>query len=739
MTSPKPSFSSSRRRLPSPPAATLMLISVVMMSGAISLAWFAGQGTISRIFERLNRVQENPPLWIEAPMTLGNYVFFWTVLLWLSIVLLTRISPRPQAWSRMLVVGTLLVLLLRYLVWRSLTTLNLSTPLNGVFSLGLFGLELLMLVSSLIQLVLLLRRSEADQRSIAVINGSFTPTVDILIPTYNEPTFILKRTIIGCQALNYPNKRIYLLDDTRRSHVKELAAELGCNYITRSDNRHAKAGNLNNALTQTNGELIVVFDADFIPTKNFLIRTVGFFQNPNVALVQTPQTFYNPDPIAYNLGLEDVLTPEEEVFYRQIQPIRDAAGGVVCSGTSFVVRRSTLQATGNFFTESLSEDYFTGIKLAASGYELVYLNEKLSAGLAAENIAAQALQRIRWAQGTLQAFFIKANPLTIRGLRPIQRLAHLEGLLHWFTSLSRLGFLLVPPAYAFLGVIPVRANMEETLFYFVPYYLAQITTASWLNHRSRSALLADIYSLVLCFPLAMTVLQTLMNPFSKGFKVTPKGTKSDRFVFNWQLALPLIAFFCMSALSLWMSLGVYTIAEPQISNLEEFKGYGLGLFWGGYNLIMLGIALLVLIDAPRPSQYEWFQLRRTVRLTVDRQEFWGYTIALSEAGAEIILTQPAFLDVQSVQIELMEEGLVLKGIAKLIDRSALKFLVSFEPLSLEEHRCLVELLFCRPGQWKSRCAPSELRSLWLLVRILLKPRIIVDRHREIHAIAVSQS
>lgn len=241
-----------------------------------------------------------------------------------------------------LVVGILLVLTIRYLLWRSLTTLNLSTPLNGVFSLGLFFLELLMLAGNIIQLTLLLRvrdrQPEANHHSINVLNGTFIPTVDIMIPTYNEPTFILKRTVIGCQALDYPHKRIYLLDDTRRSQVQALAEELGCEYVTRSDNRHAKAGNLNHAIARTDGELIVVFDADFVPTKNFLTRTVGFFQDLQVALVQTPQTFYNPDPIAYDLGLEDILTPEEEVFYRQIQPFRDAAGGVICSGTSFVVR-----------------------------------------------------------------------------------------------------------------------------------------------------------------------------------------------------------------------------------------------------------------------------------------------------------------------------------------------------------------------------------------------------------------
>ncbi len=747
-------FSGSRwKRVAYPQVATWVMLSVVIGSGAISAAWFTGQGTISTIFRQLNMLQESPPMWIEVPMMVGHYLLFWTVLLLLGVLLITKVSPRPQPWSRVLVVGILLVLTIRYLLWRSLTTLNLSTPLNGVFSIGLFILELLMLAGSIIQLTLLLRvrdrRSEADHASINVLNHTFTPTVDILIPTYNEPTFILKRTIMGCQALDYPHKQIYLLDDTRRSQVQELAEALGCEYLTRPDNRHAKAGNLNHAIAHTTGELIVVFDADFIPTQNFLARTVGFFQQPQVALVQTPQTFYNPDPIAYNLGLEDILTPEEEVFYRQIQPFRDAAGGVICSGTSFVVRRSALAEIGDFFTESLSEDYFTGIRLAASGYQLVYLDEKLSAGLAAENIAAQALQRVRWAQGTLQAFFIQANPLTIRGLRPIQRLAHLEGLLHWFTSISRLGFLLIPLSYAFLGVIPIRATTAEALYYFVPYYFVQLTTTAWLNHRSRSALLADIYSLVLCFPLALTVIQTLLNPFSKGFNVTPKGETSDRFTFNWQLALPLVVLFCASALSLWMNLGVYTMsgmAHPHVSPdiVEQFKGLSLGLFWSVYNLLMLSISLLILIDAPRPSRHEWFQLRRTVRLQVGDRQFWGTTTVISEVGAEIVLTQkgiPDLLDLQPIAIEIMEENLHLQAQVTISNpqQEFPTLRVTFEALDLSQQRRLIELLFCRPGQWKSRCAPGELRSLWLLFRILLKPRVIFDRQARIHAIAVTQS
>jgi cellulose synthase (UDP-forming) len=450
-----PSSRSSRRAL-RPQTATLVMLGVIAFSGAVSAAWFAGQGTIREIFVHLNEVQQTPPLWLEVPMVAGEYLVFPTVALFLIVLGVMKASPRPKDWSRIVVVTILLFLTIRYLLWRSATTLNVSTPLDGVFSLGLLFLELFMLLSNCILMFLMLRvrdrRHQADQVAIDVVSGEFTPTVDVMIPSYDEPAFILRRTIIGCQALDYPCKKVYLLDDTRRPEIKALAAELGCEYLSRHDNQYAKAGNLNHAISssnpqgvaQTSGDLIVVFDADFVPTTNFLTRTVGFFQDPQLALVQTPQSFYNPDPIARNLGLENILTPEEEVFYRQIQPIRDGAGSVICAGTSFVMRRSALAQAGGFVTDSLSEDYFTGIRIAAQGYKLIYLDEKLSAGLAAENITAHAIQRLRWARGTLQAFFIKSNPLTIPGLNPLQRLAHLEGLLHWFTSISRVGFLLVP-------------------------------------------------------------------------------------------------------------------------------------------------------------------------------------------------------------------------------------------------------------------------------------------------------
>jgi cellulose synthase (UDP-forming) len=732
--------------------ATLFLFSLVFLFGIILAAWFAGEDTISQIFSQIHFLQENPPIWLEVPKVGGRYLLAPTVALLLTVLVVMKVSPKPQIWSQRLVVGILIILTLRYILWRSLSTLNLINPLNGLFSLSFFLLEMLMLLGGIIQLFLMLnvkdRRREADEKSVAVINGDFIPSVDILIPTYNEPDFILRRTIIGCQALEYNKKKIYLLDDTKRPDIKKMALDLGCEYITRPNNNHAKAGNLNHAIAKTDGEFIVVFDADFVPTKNFLTRTIGFFQDKTVALVQTPQSFYNADPVARNLGLENILTSDEEVFYRQTQAIKDGAGSVVCCGTSFVVRRSALLSAGGFVTESLSEDYFTGIRLSAKGYRLLYLNEKLSAGLAADNITAYATQRLRWARGTLQAFFIKSNPLTIPGLNIIQRLAHLEGLVHWFGTISRVYFLLMPLAYSLLGVIPLRSNVAELLYFFLPYYLLNLTVFAWLNYQSRSALLSDIYSVLLCVPIAMTVLQVMLNPFSKGFKVTPKGTVSNRFSFNWKLALPLLILFTANALSLWQNLEMSINRSPWSSTVSsevalQIKGISLGWLWSAYNLIILGISLLIMLDAPKSDVYEWFDLRRIVRLRIGEQSFWGITTIISEVGAEIAITQnpPTHLFKNApVKLEIVDEDLQLEAqIVHVNHKDEFpRVRVKFESVSLTQHRHLVEMLFCRPGQWKRNKTPGELSSLLLILRILLKPRILFNRKVDVSAVAVSQ-
>ncbi len=727
------------------------MLSIIVAASAIAAIWFTGEGTILQLFAGVQVLLENPLIWLEVPEVGSKYhLLAPTVILWLISLAVVKISPQPRTWSRVVVVSILLALTIRYLLWRSLFTLNLDNPLDDMFSLGLFFMELLIIFSNSFQLYLMLnakhRHREADKMVVAVIDGTFTPSVDILIPTYNEPTSILRRTIVGCQALEYDQKKIYLLDDGQRKEMQNLAKELGCEYITRPDNRHAKSGNLNNALAQTAGELIVVFDADFVPTKNFLTRTIGFFQDRTIGLVQTHQSFYNADPIARNLGLENELTPEVEIFHRYYQPLRDGVNTAMCIGTAFVARRRYLEEIDGFVTDSLSEDYFTGIRVSAQGYQVIYLGERLSAGLSAENMAGYISQRLRWANGTLQAFFIKANPLTIPGLKPLQRLAHLEGILQWCTSASvvRVAFLLVPLAYSFLGVIPWKTTVKESLYFFLPYYLVQLSTFSWLNYRSRSAFISDVYSVVQCFPVSVAVIQTLLSPFSKGFKVTPKGVSSDRYHFNWTLAWPLIILFIGTAISFWRNLGFALMNSTQQLQMASgdaklAEGMGVAWIWSAYNLVIIAIALLTFLDVPKPDRYEWFDLQRIVCITVEGRRLWGVTTKISEGGAEVALTETAIpkqLEKLPVKLKIMEEELELTGQITHISFTdeVPRMRVAFDSLSLPQYRCLVEMLFCRPGQWKLRKTTGELRSLWLLLRILLKPSVSFNRNPQVGAI-----
>jgi len=295
-------------------------------------------------------------------------------------------------------------------------------------------------------------------------------------------------------------------------------------------------------------------------------------------------------------------------------------------------------------------------------------------------------------------------------------------------------------------VIPVRATTDEILFYFLPQYLVNLAVFAWLSNYSRSAFLSDIYDVVLCLPLAATVLQTMLQPFAKGFKVTPKGTSCDRPNFNWALASPLIVIFMATAVSLWINLGrsLMELANYEIS--DAVKGVNLGWLWSSYNLLLLGIALLVLLDLPKTNLYEWFDLRRVVKVRVEDTSdgsclnFWGTTAIISEVGAEIVLTQAGITNQTAVTVEIMEENLQLKGFIHKIklEQGFPVITIMFDRVTLDQHRCLVEMLFCRPGQWKRQNNPGEIASLWLLFRCILKPKALFGKKNELSAVFICQ-
>lgn len=454
-----------------------------------------------------------------------SWLLPWCALLWP-----VWISRRPEAerptWMRRALLVLLCVLTWRYLYWRCTESLNLDSPTATALSVIFLLAEAWLLLTGLLPMLLSWRQfsdgiSEACHAESEWRESAWRPWVDVLVPTCGEPLAVLERCLHGCQKLKYPHRKLWLLDDIGRPELVELARKYGFNYHHRPCRINAKAGNLNAGLALCKGELIAVFDADFVPQSHFLDRTIGLLMDPRVALVQTPQSFFNADPIMRNLGLEDWLLPDEESFYRWVQPVRGAWGAVVCAGTSFVVKKAALDCVGGFVEAAISEDFVTGVALAGRGWRLLYLAEKLSAGLAPESMLDYVRQRQRWASGTLQALRLPQGPLRQKGLDWSQRIAYLEGCVHWLNTLPRLVLLLMPLSIGFLGILPVEFTRSAVFTLLLPLWISLLLSVGWLTRRSRHALLSELPGWALAVPLATTVIMSLWGRV-RPFRPTPK-------------------------------------------------------------------------------------------------------------------------------------------------------------------------------------------------------------------------
>lgn len=549
----------------------------------------------------------------------------------------------------------LLLLGLCYQAWRLSDTLNLDTPLAAAISLTALVAELLLLTSALLELLFSLwlpagsspppgstaapgLLQAARAQSAPATAATELPWVEVLVPSYGEPPELIESCLIACLDLDYPRFRVWLLDDSGRPQLRQLCERLGARYLAREQRSHAKAGNLNHALPRLQGELIAVFDADVLPLRCFLQRTVPLFAEADagapLGFVQTPQTYRNADPVMRNLGLERWLMPDEESFYRWIEPCREAVGAVVCAGTSFVVRREALQRVGGFETGTPSEDLATGIRIAAAGYRNRYLGEKLSSGLAPLTAEAMARQRCRWASGTLQVLRTGANPLTIPGLSPLQRLAYLEGIVHWLMPLPQALLALMPLSLGVLGVAPLRLSGEGLLFYALPFALAQLLLVRWLSGQSRTALLPELYRWIFLLPLVWAVLLTLLGRPQR-FRVTPKALAQGRQTSPARrLLLPLLALLSLQLVSLLNLLrpsmgGVLSTLSPATLTVS--------LIWAGLNLLLIALALRACFDRPGLSALPWFRLQLPCTLRQGDTAVPVQLQAISEAGVELRL------------------------------------------------------------------------------------------------------
>ena len=402
---------------------------------------------------------------------------------------------------------------LYYVTWRAVATLN---PDALWFAIPLWLAEAYGLVASV-----LFFYSVWDTRPAPLPQDDVQRTVDVFVPSYNEPVWMVRRTLVGALGIRHPHTT-WLLDDGRRPEMAALARELGCGYITRDDNAGAKAGNLNNALRQTSGELVAVFDADHVPLASFLDRVAGYFADPRLAFVQTPQEYYNVDSFQH-LGTRPGRGAwhEQSLFYRVIQPGKSRRNAAFFCGSCGVMRRAALEEVGGFATETITEDLHTSMRIHARGWKSLYHNEVLALGLAAQTATPYHLQRLRWGQGTMQALRCE-GVLRMRGLSLHQRVNYLASALHYFDGLQRLAFYIAPALCMATGILPIHADPAPFVAAMVAYYGTSFVAFKLAGRGYAMFLATEVYHMVRFYTYIRSLAGLVLRRRLR-FKVSPKA------------------------------------------------------------------------------------------------------------------------------------------------------------------------------------------------------------------------
>jgi len=514
-------------------------------------------------------------------------------------------------WARWVGAWLTILLMGRYLFWRATETLP-ELALDPMV-LGAWGFFVVEIVGSFAGVLLLHvlsrtldRSAEATAHPVESHPGG-PPLIDLLIPTYNEQEEILYRTIVGAMSQDYPRFRVWVLDDGKRPWLRVMCEELGANYRIRPDNSHGKAGNMNATFwhlmaLEEKPDAIGVLDADFVATPLFLRRAAALFHDPKVALVQTPQHFFNPDPIQLNLGDAARVPDEQRFFFDVVLASKDAHGTAFSCGTSSIVRADCLARIGGFPTESVTEDILLSIKLTGLGLKTAYLNEPLTAGLAPEGLQEYLTQRGRWCLGTMQIVRTPWGPFSRGANTPLlMRLHTMDTVLFWtMTPILRILCLLMPVLYWWTGLVVVQTDLHGLISHLGPYWVCCVIFLGWVSHGTNVPILADGMSLLVARESLRASAVGLFGDKNQKFKVTAKGATRDRTVVQWSLAgwFLAIAVLTLAGMLLRVALGPIEGTPPAAEAMN--------LFWSLYNIIMLGVAGLMCVEAPRYRREERF-------------------------------------------------------------------------------------------------------------------------------------
>ena len=508
--------------------------------------------------------------------------------------------------------GILGVLLARYVIWRLTQTVPpFAFSVAGIWPYLFLLFELASVVMTVITYLTLSRhtnRTPEVEAALPALHARASYKIALLIPTYNEPLVVLERTILGALVQDYPGVQVWVLDDSKRDWLRDYCAEAGVGYGTRTGNAGAKAGNMNAGLatiraTGFEPEFLGVLDADFVPTASFIRRCLALhLVHPEAGIVQTPQHFFNPDPIQMNLALSGMAPDEQRFFFDELLPGRDGWGTAFCCGTSSVIRTAAVDAIDGFPMDSVTEDMLMSMRMREAGYETLYLNEPLTTGLAPEGLGEYIVQRHRWCLGLMQIIRDQYNPFSRRHrLQFMDRLHLFDTFMYWaFSFPTRYVFMAAPVIYWTTGLLVIEADLPTMLYYMFPWLVLHMTVMTWVTRGTLQPVLNDVTQLLIAPAAIHATFTGLFSNEKHKFKVTPKGLTGSEMSIDWRALTPVLAFLALNLLGLTLAL------MPQIQPQLDPAPRLINLFWIIVNVLVLSLTAAACVELPRQRVQERF-------------------------------------------------------------------------------------------------------------------------------------
>jgi cellulose synthase (UDP-forming) len=665
---------------------------------------------------------------IAVPLDVEQQAVF-CVVSYIAAMLLRRVAGR---FSILCMIVLSCIASLRYMYWRVTSTLGFESPIDFVFGYGLLIAEvyaLVVLVLGYLQTAWPLRRPPV----MLPADIDLWPTVDIFIPTYNEPLNVVRQTVYCALTMDWPadKLRVFVLDDGRRKEFREFCEEVGAGYITRPNNAHAKAGNLNWALTQTNGEFVSIFDCDHVPTRSFLQLCMGWFlRDKKLAMLQTPHFFFSPDPFERNLRTTRPVPNEGELFYGLVQDGNDLWNASFFCGSCAILRRGPLLEVGGVAVETVTEDAHTALKLSRHGYNTAYLGIPQAAGLATESLSAHIGQRIRWARGMAQIFRVD-NPLLGRGLKPGQRLCYLNAMLHFFYGLPRIVFLTAPLAYLFFGAHVFQASALMITVYALPHIIQASLANSRIQGRFRHSFWNEVYESVLAWYIARPVLLAVLNPKLGKFNVTAKGGTIGRSYFDFTMARPYIALLVLNLLGMLAGIGQLALRHGDADMQTTLI---INMAWTVYNIIIASASVAVATESRQLRADPRVKADLTAMLkTQDGRTIDCETSDFSQTGVGVLLPPGV-----TVPLHTMLHVSIFRGSdegsfpAEVVFSKGNRLGLRFGAMSVAQQVELSQMTFARADAWAmnwgKRHADSPLASLYDVGRIGVQGFAMLTRY-----------